>query len=116
MDETKPKKPVGRPYKDKQAGKRLVLNAKVAPETKQKLNLWRLKHDMSQGEVVDALPYETQGVLRAVVHGVDGGNTPYVRWVVRWGLWPLVLGVLALAVWAVSISRHSRNGPRRFRS
>ena len=70
----------------------------------------------AQGEVVDALPYETQGVLRAVVHGVDGGNTPYVRWVVRWGLWPLVLGVLALAVWAVSISRHSRNGPRRFRS
>ena len=70
----------------------------------------------AKGEVLDVLPYETQGVLRAQVRGVEGAHTPYVMWVSRWGLLPLVLAMLALWLWAAYISRHTRHGPRRFRS
>lgn len=54
MDEKKPKKPVGRPFKDAASGYRVKLNAKVSRETKIKLSAWQVMHGMSQGEVVDA--------------------------------------------------------------
>ena len=53
-----------------------------------------------QGRVLAEYPRLTRGVLHGEVQGREG-VTPYARWAGTWGLWPLVLGALALlgAVW-----------------
>lgn len=68
----------------------------------------------ARGDVVQVLPYETQGVLRATVRGVEGAVTPYAWWVSRWGLWPLAVAMLLLWAWAAYRSHRARHGPRRF--
>jgi apolipoprotein N-acyltransferase len=50
-----------------------------------------------RGQVIRALPPQTEGMLNAVVEGRSGA-TPYAYWLSRWGLWPLVpLALLLLA-------------------
>ena len=70
----------------------------------------------AHGQVVQALPYETKGVLHAEVRGVEGANTPYATWASRWGLWPMVISLLALGFWAANMSHRARHGLRRFGS
>ena len=50
-----------------------------------------------RGVVTAALQPHTQAVLLAQVQGRDG-LTPFAQWVSRWGLWPLWLGCLAVAL------------------
>lgn len=48
-----------------------------------------------RAQVVERLPYQTQGVLRGQVEG-RSGTTPFAWWVSRLGLWPLWLAGLAV--------------------
>lgn len=51
-----------------------------------------------RGQVLAQLPRFTRASLTAKVQGREG-TTPYVRWVSRWGLWPLwAWGLLVVAV------------------
>ena len=50
-----------------------------------------------KGEIIRALPYLTQGVLRGTVDGRTG-TTPYAWWVARFGLLPLWLVALLVLV------------------
>ena len=50
-----------------------------------------------QGRVTAALPPHTEGVLRAQVQGREG-VTPYAAWAGRFGLWPLGLAAVLLAL------------------
>jgi len=50
-----------------------------------------------QGVVTAQLAPHTQGVLQAAVQGRDG-VTPFAWWAARWGLWPLILVALAVAL------------------
>ena len=54
-----------------------------------------------QGRVTHRLPAWTEATLDAEVGGRIG-DTPYARWLARWGLWPLwavVLAVLGALAW-----------------
>lgn len=55
------------------------------------------------GRVTHMLPRLTRGVLEAQVEGRDG-LTPFAWWVSRFGLWPLWLSALAVAVVAVAMA------------
>lgn len=62
-----------------------------------------------RGQVQASLPRHTRGVLQGEVQGREG-LTPYARWVVGAGLWPLWLlaGAVVLRAWA--IARRARQG------
>ena len=51
-----------------------------------------------RGRVLAQLPAHTRGVLQAQVQGRTGAATPYAWWAGRFGLAPLWLGGLALAL------------------
>jgi apolipoprotein N-acyltransferase len=59
------------------------------------------------GRVVAALPTFTRASLVGVIEG-RSGTTPYARWVAAAGLWPFVVGVLALLLGARHASRKRR--------
>lgn len=60
-----------------------------------------------RGVVTHRLPNAVSGVLTADVYGVHGSLTPYARWVSVYGLWPLVVGALALLCVTGFITRRS---------
>lgn len=57
-----------------------------------------------QGHLTARLPAETRGVLEAQVHGRIG-ETPYAKWLARFGLWPLA--VAATAALALAVRRRA---------
>ena len=61
-----------------------------------------------RGRITAAVPHATRIVLNSSVEGRTG-MTPYVWWVSRFGLWPLVIGALTLLAYtgsAVASRRH----------
>lgn len=62
-----------------------------------------------EGRVTAMLAPYTQGVLLARVQGREG-VTPFAAWAGRYGLWPLALAALALAVLVVLTGRSSPSG------
>lgn len=58
------------------------------------------------GKVTHSLPPFTQGVLEARVEGRQG-LTPYVWWVSRYGLWPLVIASVVLMLLTLTLRRKS---------
>jgi apolipoprotein N-acyltransferase len=63
-----------------------------------------------QGRVTHQLPRLSRDRLEATVQG-RSGSTPYARWSTRWGLWPLWLGCLVLALLCARRGRASAAGP-----
>ncbi|MDO9286635.1 MAG: apolipoprotein N-acyltransferase, partial [Aquabacterium sp.] len=62
------------------------------------------------GKVTARLPSGTEGILEATVEGRTG-ETPYARWLAVFGLWPLIVAVLAVIGASAGIGR--RSGRRR---
>lgn len=62
------------------------------------------------GRVTAQLAPFTRAVLKTQVAGVGGLVTPYARWAARWGLMPLWLLGLAVAVWAAIVQVRRNNG------
>jgi apolipoprotein N-acyltransferase len=46
-----------------------------------------------RGQVTQRLPSLQEGILETEVEG-RSGSTPYAQWLARFGLWPLVVGVV----------------------
>jgi apolipoprotein N-acyltransferase len=67
-----------------------------------------------RGNVTARLPPSIEGVLETSVEG-RLGETPYARWLAAFGLWPLVVAVLAVVGAAASVRRGARGpaAPRR---
>jgi apolipoprotein N-acyltransferase len=65
-----------------------------------------------QGRVTARLAPYTRGVLQGRVQGREG-VTPYARWAAVAGLWPLVVGALAVVLVAVGLPRRPHGPPAR---